>query len=284
MHKLIALDGSRVIHRDRGPAADPQPPADCRISLFLGDSITYSGQYIEFIDASLRLQNPAAPSRTDRTWGCRAKRFRACRSRDTPGESFRDPICTNGSIGFWGKPIPSGRGLLWHERRHLLSAERRADGKIPGGDPVLPMRRPRRPRPKCCTSRRRYSMRCRSKAKRCRRAWRNIRSPTRAMTMCCSDTRTWLLGQKPQGWDVVDVHGPMKQFLADERQQGSKFPAGRRRSSHRRHGTLDHCPANPAAWGVLGEEAAQATSGQQALATYLKGPEVLKLVEQRQRC
>ena len=37
------------------------------------------------------------------------------------------------------------------------------------------------------------------------------------------------------------------------------------------------------AWGALGKEAAQATSGQQALAAYPHGPEVLKLVAERQR-
>ncbi len=40
-------------------AADPLPPAATRI-VFLGDSITYGGQYVEFVDAILRLENPRA--------------------------------------------------------------------------------------------------------------------------------------------------------------------------------------------------------------------------------
>jgi hypothetical protein len=94
---------------------------------------------------------------------------------------------------------------------------------------------------------------------------------------------TWLVSQRAQGWDVVDVHGPMKQFLAAERQKDPNF---------RLAGDGVHIDATGhwiiarqilLAWGALGKEAAQATSGRQALAAYPHGLEVLKLVGERQR-
>src|SRR5258708_3042513 len=33
----------------------------------------------------------------------------------------------------------------------------------------------------------------------------------------------WLLAQRANGWDVVDVHGPMKRFLAKERARDPNF-------------------------------------------------------------
>ena len=40
-------------------AAEPTPLAGVRRVVFLGDSITYSGQYVEFVEAFLRLNDPA---------------------------------------------------------------------------------------------------------------------------------------------------------------------------------------------------------------------------------
>ncbi len=39
-------------------AADPSPPSGVRRVVFLGDSITYSGQYLEYVEARLRLNEP----------------------------------------------------------------------------------------------------------------------------------------------------------------------------------------------------------------------------------
>src|ERR1700722_20154887 len=47
-----------------GPAlaADPAPLAGVRRVIFLGDSITYSGQYVEYIEAYVRIHSPALRS------------------------------------------------------------------------------------------------------------------------------------------------------------------------------------------------------------------------------
>jgi hypothetical protein len=44
---------------DPSKAVDDQLLAGVRRIVFLGDSITYSGQYIEYIEAYLRISDPA---------------------------------------------------------------------------------------------------------------------------------------------------------------------------------------------------------------------------------
>lgn len=61
MHKPLALAVLILLTATAAiKAADPQPPADGARIVFLGDSITHSGQYIDIVNACLRLQNPAA--------------------------------------------------------------------------------------------------------------------------------------------------------------------------------------------------------------------------------
>lgn len=93
----------------------------------------------------------------------------------------------------------------------------------------------------------------------------------------------WLMSQKAAGWDVVNAHGPMKEFLITRRRDDPSF---------RFAGDGVHIDANGhwiiarevlLHWGALSDKAAKATSGQEALATYPHGLDLLKLVEQRQR-
>src|SRR4051812_25020588 len=48
-----------LVHCGPAVAADPSSLAGVHRVVFLGDSITYSGQYVEFIEAFLRLDDPA---------------------------------------------------------------------------------------------------------------------------------------------------------------------------------------------------------------------------------
>jgi lysophospholipase L1-like esterase len=93
----------------------------------------------------------------------------------------------------------------------------------------------------------------------------------------------WLLAQKPAGWDVVDVHGPMKQFLSETRKRDPAYKlAG------------DGVHANATGhwliareilrhWGVRDRAVVEATSGEQVLASEPHGSAVLKLVQEEQR-
>src|SRR5947209_219100 len=62
MHRLTLLAASLpLLLGGSAPAiaADPPPLTGVRRVVFLGDSITYSGQYVEFLEAYLRVRDPA---------------------------------------------------------------------------------------------------------------------------------------------------------------------------------------------------------------------------------
>jgi lysophospholipase L1-like esterase len=91
----------------------------------------------------------------------------------------------------------------------------------------------------------------------------------------------WLLNQKSEGWDVVDVHGPIKRFLS---QQRSRDPGFHLADDGVHLGALGHWLMARELlrhWGVPARELAGA-SGEKVLAGLTSGPEVFKLVSQRQ--
>ena len=93
----------------------------------------------------------------------------------------------------------------------------------------------------------------------------------------------WLLAQRGNGWDVVDIHGPMKQFLANQRDRDPKF---------RLAGDGVHIDST-GHWliarellehlGIPREEVKNAASGEQKLGEIPHGLDVLKLVARKQR-
>ena len=56
-----------------------------------------------------------------------------------------------------------------------------------------------------------------------RRASPSTGSLTRATTRCSVAYSDWLLAQRQQGWDVVDIHTPMKRYLEAERRRDPAF-------------------------------------------------------------
>ena len=283
MHKLIALTlvvllpAAAAIH-----AADPQPPpADCRI-VFLGDSITYSGQYIEYVDACLRVQNPRS-HRQLLDLGLPSETLSGLSEPGHAGGQFPRPdlherldrildktrpdlvvACYGMNDGIY-YPLSDERLEKYQEGIRFLRARAAAAGaKVlhvtpPVFDPV-PIQ-----------------------GKTLPAGLAEYRQPYEGYDEVLDRYSTWLLAQQSEGWDVVDVHGPMKEYLAAQRRQDPSF---------RLAGDGVHINATGhwiiarqilLHWGALSKEAAKATSGQQALATYPHGPEVLKLVEQRQR-
>jgi hypothetical protein len=92
----------------------------------------------------------------------------------------------------------------------------------------------------------------------------------------------WLLAQRQNGWDVVDVHTPMKRYLETQRQRDPKF----RLADDGVHASaaghwliareiLRH-------WGVRSEDLGGASRGEKVLRDLPHGREVLDLVRQRQ--
>ena len=91
----------------------------------------------------------------------------------------------------------------------------------------------------------------------------------------------WLLEQRAAGWDVADLHGAMNRYLAEQRQRDPNFFLA---------GDGVHCN-DTGHWIIakqlllyLGaKDLANIDDPQTMLAGYTKGPQLLKLIQQRQR-
>ncbi|HEX4143448.1 MAG TPA: SGNH/GDSL hydrolase family protein [Pirellulales bacterium] len=283
IHKLDALALVVLLHAAAiADAADPQPPpTDCRI-VFLGDSITHGGQYIDYIDALLRLQNPAA-KRELLNLGLPSETLSGLSEPGHAGGQFPRPdlherldrileqakpnlvvACYGMNDGIYYPPSEE-RLAKYQDGIRFLRARAAAThaGVLHVTPPVFD------PVP--------------IQGKTLPAGLAEYPQPYEGYDEVLDQFSRWLVSQRAQGWDVVDAHGPMKEFLASERRKDPNF---------RLAGDGVHIDATGhwiiaqqilLAWGALSKEAAQATSGQQAVAAYAHGQEVLKLVAERQR-
>ena len=87
-------------------AAEGQPLQGIRRVVFVGDSITYAGQYIDFLEAYLRIKYPQLRCEF-LDLGLPRKPFRDCPSRDMREASSRVPSCASGSTGCSIRPGPA---------------------------------------------------------------------------------------------------------------------------------------------------------------------------------
>lgn len=91
----------------------------------------------------------------------------------------------------------------------------------------------------------------------------------------------WLLGQRKAGWDVVDLHGPMNKYLTEQR---AKDPAFRLANDGVHMNATGHWLAAKAIlthWGAT--DLANVNDATAMLAGRANGDKVLALVQQRQR-
>jgi lysophospholipase L1-like esterase len=266
------------------PTTDlPQPPlADVHRVVFLGDSITYSGQYIEYLEAYLRIKDPALrcefldlglPSETVSGLtepghaGGNFPRPDLHERLDRVLEKTRADLivaCYGMNDGIY-YPFGEERFQKYKDGLRSLRAKAAATGaKVlhvtpPVFDPV-PI-----------------------KAKTLPAGLPEYRQPFEGYDEVLDRYSEWLLAQRTNGWDVVDVHGPMKRFLADQRTRDPNFrlagdgvhvdDTGHRLITRQ---ILLH-------WGVPPLEVAEAESVEKVLAGHPHGLEVLKLVQRKQR-
>jgi hypothetical protein len=91
----------------------------------------------------------------------------------------------------------------------------------------------------------------------------------------------WLIAQRDNGWDVVDVHGPMKRYLASER---GRDPAFRLADDGVHASATGHWLIAREIllhWGIPGGDVA-GTTNQQVLGSRPHGLQILELVVERQ--
>jgi hypothetical protein len=82
----------------------------------------------------------------------------------------------------------------------------------------------------------------------------------------------WLLGQRGSGWDVIDVHGPMKEFLAQRRQKDPGYSlAG------------DGVHANATGHFIIAEQILRRWGIAEGLMAIREDKALLTLVRERQR-
>ncbi len=91
----------------------------------------------------------------------------------------------------------------------------------------------------------------------------------------------WLLAQRAAGWDVVDLHGPMNRYLAERRQQDPKFFLASDGVHCNETGQWIIAKQTLLYLGAL--DIANMDDAAAMLAGYPNGQPLLKLIQQRQR-
>jgi lysophospholipase L1-like esterase len=273
---LLLLCGSSPVL-----ALDQPPLAGVRRVVFLGDSITYSGQYIEFLEAWLRTKDPGLrcefldlglpsetvsgltePGHADGQF----PRPDLHERLDRVLEKTRPDLvvaCYGMNDGIY-HPFSEERFDKFRDGMRLLRDKAAASGaKLlhvtpPVFDPV-PI-----------------------KARTLPAGLAEYPQPYEGYDEVLGLYAAWLLAERGNGWDVVDVHGPMRRLIADERGRDPDF---------RLAGDGVHIDATGhwviareilLHWGVPPRELADATGIEKAMEFRPHGLEVLKLVRQKQ--
>ena len=267
-----------------GPAvaADKAPLAGVRRVVFLGDSITYSGQYIEDLEAYLRLKDPSLRCEfldlglSSETVSGLSEPGHASGKFPRPdlherldrvlGQTRPDLVvaCYGMNDGIY-YPFDESRFAKYRDGITLLRKKAEAAGaKVlhvtpPVFDP-LPI-----------------------KGKTLPAGLAEYPKPFEGYDDVLERYSAWLNARKADGWDVVDVHGPMSRFIALKRERDPGY-----------HLAGDGVHANATGhwiiareilihWGVPARDVADAQSVESALSGFPNAADVLNLVRQRQK-
>jgi lysophospholipase L1-like esterase len=262
------------------PARAPAAPARTTV-LFLGDSITYGGQFIEYFAAGLRIFSPTneleilnlgLPSETvsglsepghaggqfprpdlherlDRVLAkTKPKIIIACYGMNDgiyyPLSPDRLAKFTNGILWLHQKAAQAGARII-HLTPPVFDAVPLKGRTLPAGRDAYPQ-------------------------------------PYEGYDEVLKHYSEWLLAQRAQGWEVVDIHGPIVEFLAERRRTAPDF---RLAGDGVHPNSLGHWMMARqllVAWGAP-PEVAKMDDLQAMLARHPHGQEILKLVEQEQR-
>lgn len=254
---------------------------EARRVVFLGDSITYAGEWVEFVEAYLRMKFPAA--RTEFiNLGLPSETVSGLSEPGHAGGAFPRPnlherlarvlaqtkpdlvvACYGMNDGIY-YPYDEERAAAFQNGltrlRELATA---AGAKVlhltpPVFDP-LPLA-----------------------GKTLPAGLAEYRSPYEGYNEVLDRYSEWLVGQRALGWEVVDIHTPMNRFLAERRRNEPKFVlAG------------DGVHANSQGHWLIAREVLRqfgaphgvvsAESPEVLLTSHPQAAEILKLVQQRQR-
>jgi lysophospholipase L1-like esterase len=263
-------------------AAEPSPLAGIRRVVFLGDSITYSGGYIEFIEADLRLRDPSLQSEL-LNLGLPSETVSGLSEPGHAGGAFPRPdlherldrvlektrpdlivACYGMNDGIY-HPFDEGRLAKFQDG--LRSLRRRAAG---AGVKVLHITPPVfDPVP--------------IEASSLPAGLAEYRRPFVGYDEVLGRYSEWLLSRRRDGWDVVDIHQIMARHLARERQLDPKYRLAADGVHINATGHLLIARQVLAHWGVPTRAIDDAEDAEQAFSARPHGLEVLELVRRRQR-
>jgi lysophospholipase L1-like esterase len=262
-------------------AAEP-PLAGISRVVFLGDSITYSGQYVEDLEAVLRVKFPALRCEF-LNLGLPSETASGLSEPGHAGGQFPRPdlherldrvlkmtrpglvvACYGMNDGIY-HPFSGDRFRKFQDGMHDLHDRASAAGaKLlhvtpPVFDPV-PI-----------------------KASTLPAGLPEYRRPFEGYDDVLDRYSGWLLGRRGSGWDVVDVHGPMKRYLATERGRDPNFRLADDGVHINMTGHWLIAREILTHWGVPARELSAAAGPEPVLKANPHGPEVLDLVRRKQR-
>jgi lysophospholipase L1-like esterase len=263
--------------------AQPKSPLEgVRKVVFLGDSITYSGQYIEIVEAYLRVKNPGLACEIINL-GLPSETVSGLSEPGHAGGSFPRPelrerldrvfnklkpdlvvACYGMNDGIY-YPFSEDRFLKYQQgMRELRSKAKAAGAKVlhltPPVFDALPIKGATLPA-----------------------GLAEYRRPFEGYDTVLDRYSGWLLAQRPFGWDVVDIHGPIREFLDRARKANPSF---------RLAGDGVHIDSNGHGiiareillhWGVPAVELPEASSAEGFLKASPARLEVFELVKRKQQ-
>jgi lysophospholipase L1-like esterase len=284
MPNLIILLTAAVLLFVPGPtyADDDRLLAEVRRIVFLGDSITYSGQYVEYLEAYLRTSQPALRCEF-LNLGLPSETVSGLSEPGHAGGEFPRPdlherlervlertkpdlvvACYGMNDGIY-HPISRARfekyqdGMRWLRERAAAVGAKVLHVTPPVFDPV-PIRSRTLPA-----------------------GLDEYRQPYEGYDEVLERYSEWLLAQKTGGWDIVDVHGPMKRYLTEARRRDPGYRLADDGVHVNATGHWLMAREILRHWGVRDREVVEAANGEQVLAGDPHGRAVLKLVQQEQR-
>jgi len=257
---------------------DDAPLGGARRVVFLGDSITYSGQYVEYVETVLRLKDPALrcefldlglPSETVSGLsdpGHAGGAFPRPELRERLGRVLDRAkpdlvvACYGMNDGIYA-PFDEGRFRAFREGIADLR-----DRSAAAGAKVLHLTPPVfDPAP----------IRCKTLPA----GLAEYPRPFEGYDDVLDRYSEWLLARRADGWDVVDVHGPMRRHLARERERDPDYRLANDGVHVDASGHRIIARQILARWGVV---VAEGDGEGDFLAGFPAGPEVLKRVRAEQ--
>lgn len=265
--------------------AEPADPLklllESRRVVFLGDSITYGGEYVEFIETWVRMNYPKS-SVEFINLGLPSETVSGLSEPGHAGGQFPRPhlherlgrvlekckpdlvvACYGMNDGIY-YPFGDERFQKFKEGIERLREKAQAAGAkvihiTPPTFDALPLKGHTLPS-----------------------GLAEYRSPYEGYNQVLDRYSEWLVGQRANGWIVIDAHGPMNRFIAKQRQSNPEFKlAG------------DGVHANQQGHWIIAREFLRTLGAAEALVSAdtpdaliksnAKGEEILKLVQQRQR-